>query len=66
MGNEGLDQPYGIIHYRKHTYSNILKISPPKTESFLAEAILTSTHNLCFWAEIRKIKYTPVKVMYTL
>ena len=56
---------------RKHGYSNILKISPLKTESFqikilivfyisaqnidcgtrqnrLAEAVLTSTHNLCF------------------
>ena len=26
----------------------------------LGEAVLTSTHNLCFWAEIRKIMYTPV------
>ena len=44
---------------RKHAFSNILKISPPKTENFqikilikilnrLGEAVLTSTHNLCF------------------
>ena len=26
----------------------------------LGDAVLTSTHNLCFWAEIRKIMYTPV------
>ena len=26
----------------------------------LGEAVLTSTHNLCFRAEIRKIMYTPV------
>ena len=29
-----------------------------------SEAVLTSTHNLCFWAEIRKIMYTPV-LLYT-
>ena len=63
---------------RKHAYSNILKISPPKTGSFpikilillyisaqnidcgLAKVVLTSTHNLYFWAKIRKIMYTPV------
>ena len=79
---------------RKHSYSNIMKILPPKNEKnqinnsdifhisaqnivcgyslepprrggsneypqtmFLSrvEAVLTSTHKLCFWAEIRKI-----------
>ena len=30
-----------------------------------AEAVLTSTHNLCFWAEIRKIMYTPVNPSFT-
>ena len=46
---------------RKHAYSNLLKILPPKTENFQIknsdifqdsaqnEAVLTSTHNLCFW-----------------
>ena len=31
-----------------------------------AEAVLTSTHNLCFWAEIRKIMYTPVNPRFTI
>ena len=47
---------------RKQAYSNILKILPTKYEKFqikiliffIGEAVLTSTHNLCFWAEIRK------------
>ena len=26
----------------------------------LDKVVLTSTHNLCFWAEVRKIMYTPV------
>ena len=31
-----------------------------------AQNILTSTHNLCFWAEIRKIMYTPVNPSFTI
>ena len=31
-----------------------------------AEAVLTSTHNLCFWAEIRKIMYAPVNLSFTI
>ena len=56
------------ISLRKHAYSNILKISPPKTESFRIKIqifcifllkkhrlwVLVSTQNVCFWAEIRK------------
>ena len=30
------------------------------------DAVLTSTHNLCFRAEIRKIMYTPVKPSFTV
>ena len=30
------------------------------------EAVLTSTHNLCFWPEIRKIMYTPVSPSFTI
>ena len=30
------------------------------------EAVLTSTHNLCFLAEIRKIMYTPVNPSFTI
>ena len=44
---------------RKHAYSNVLKILQPKKENFqiniliffiflLGEAVLMSTHNLCF------------------
>ena len=32
----------------------------------LGEAVLTGTHNLCFWAEIRKIMYTPVNPSFTI
>ena len=32
----------------------------------LSKAILTSTHNLCFWAEIRKIMYTSVNPSFTV
>ena len=36
-----------------------MKILPPETENFKIKKLiffvfLTSTHNLCFWAEIRK------------
>ena len=62
-----------IISLRKHAYSNILKILPPKNENFQiknADIFHISAqnidcgysleHNLCFEAEIRKIMYTPV------
>ena len=32
----------------------------------LGEAVLTSTHNLCFSAEIRKIMYTPDNPSFTI
>ena len=69
------------VSLRKHAYSNILKIFPPKNENFqikisdifhisaqniLDEAVLTSTHNLCFCAEIRKIMYTQVNPSFTI
>ena len=62
---------------RKQAYPNILKILPPKMENFqlknsdififllktyIGEAVLTSTHNLCF----SKIMYTPVTPSFTL
>ena len=75
--------------FEKHAYSNMLKISPSKTESFSDKnsdifhisaqnkdcgyslkpprrVLLKCTHNLCFWAEIRKIVYTPVKPSFTI
>ena len=32
----------------------------------LREAVLTSTNNLCFWAEIRKLMYTPVNSSFNV
>ena len=73
-----------IFTLRKHAYSNILKILPPKIENFhvknsdifhisaqnidcgYGEAVLTSTHNICFRAEIRKIVYSPVNPSFTI
>ena len=61
---------------QKYTYSNTLKILPPKNESFQIKIMIffifllkiidcgysleLPRHNLCFWAEIRKIMYIPV------
>ena len=75
--------------FRKHAYSNILKILQPKKENFQIKKIwyfsyfcskhrlwvlvrtaslrpLTSTHNVCFWAEIRKIMHIPVNPRFTI
>ena len=61
------------ITLRKHAYSNILKIhhqswkfSDKKSDIFhiSAGAVLTSTHNLCFWAEIRKNNVYPCKPQF--
>ena len=48
-----------------------IEISPQQTESFQIKcliffAVLTSTHNLFCWAEIRKITYTPVNSSFTI
>ena len=66
---------------RKHAYSNISKISLPQTEKISVKSsdtfhisaqnidcgyVLTSTHNLCFRAKIRKIMYTPVNPSFTI
>ena len=68
------------ISLQKQAYSNILKILPPKYKHFQIEkflyfhisaqnglwAVLTSTHNPCFWAERRKIMYTPVNPSFII
>ena len=66
------------ITLRKHAYSNILKISHPKTESFSdknSDIFHISAQNIdCgyslepprFWAEIRKIMYTPVNPSFSI
>ena len=74
---------------QKHAYLNILKISPPKTESFQIKILIffhISAQNIdcgyslepprrggsneypqfMFWAEIRKIMYTPVNPSFTI
>ena len=49
-----------------------IKFSDKNSDIFLisahniAEEVLTSTHNLCFWAEIRKIMYTSVNTSFTI
>ena len=70
-----------VIPLRKHAYLNKMTILPPKNENFqikfwyfshisaqnidCGEAVLTSTHNLCFRTEIRKIMCTPVNPSFT-
>ena len=74
---------------RKYAYSNIKKISPPKTENFQVkktDIFHISAQNIdrgysleppsrdgsneypqsMFWAEIRKIMYTPVNPSFTI
>ena len=74
---------------RKHTYSNILIILPPKNENFQiknSDIFHISTQNIdcgysfepprrggsneypqsMFWAELRKIMYTPVNPSFTI
>ena len=74
---------------RKHTYSNIQKISPPKTEKYSdknSDIFYISAQNIdfgyslepprrggsneypqfMFWAEIRKIIFTPVNPSFTI
>ena len=81
--------PTQNIALRKHAYSNILKISPPKTENFQikkSDIFHNSAQNIdcgyslepprrggsneypqsMFWAEIRKIMYTPVNPSFTI
>ena len=60
-----------LFKYIENFYSKNEKFSDDKLWYFshfcskhrlwvLDKAVLTSTHNLCIWAEIRKIMYTPV------
>ena len=62
---------------RKHAYSNILKILPPKAESFRIKILIffyISAQNIdCGYslepphrAEIRKIMYTPVNPSFAV
>ena len=78
-----------IIPLRKHAYSNILQIFPPKNENIQikkSDIFHISAQNIdygyslepprrggfneypqsMFWAEIRKIMYTPVHPSFTI
>ena len=78
-----------LTTWRKRTYSNILKILPPKNENFQiknSDIFHISAQNIdcgyslepprwggsneyqqsMFWAEIRKIMYTPVNPSFTI
>ena len=47
--------------------SDIFPISAQNIDcGYSLEPPLTSTHNLCFWAKIRKIMYTPVNPSFTI
>ena len=91
----GFKLRFGVSHctpqvpLRKHAYSNILKILPPKNENFQmknSDIFHISAQNIncgyslepprrggsneypqsMFWAEIRKIIYTPVNPSFTI
>ena len=53
-----------IFHISAQNIDCGYSLEPPRFR--LSEAVLTSTHNLCFWAEIRKIMYTPVNPSFTI
>ena len=66
-----------LFKYTENFTSKNWKFSDKNSDIFLIsaqnidcvyslEAVLTSTHNLCFWAEIRKIMYTPVNPSFTI
>ena len=50
-----------IFHISAQNIDCGYSLEPPR----LAEAVLTSIHNL-FWAEIRKIMYTPLNPSFTI
>ena len=46
--------------------SDIFHMSSQNIDCGYSLEPLTSIHNLCFWAEIRKIMYTPVNPSFTI
>ena len=68
------DQTFFLVHgyslfSRKGHYENMsvqyVAISKSTKNDIFKEAVLTSTHNLCFRAKIRKM-YTPVNPSFTI
>ena len=53
------DKNSDIFHISAQNIDCGYTLEPPLT-------VLTSTHNLCFRAEIRKIMYTPVNPSFTI
>ena len=47
-------------------YPVFMFLSRNKKNKVYPEAVLTSSLNLCFWAEIRKIMYTPLNPNLTI
>ena len=54
----------GLLKY----IENQTKVSDKNFDIFhvSGKAVLMSTHNLCFWAEIRKLMYTPLNPSFTI
>ena len=55
----------GSFHISAQTIDCGYSLEPSCVLNCLGEAVLMSTHNLCFWAEIRKLMYTPVNPSFT-
>ena len=55
-----------ILIYWKFTTKKNKNFQTKNSDIFHIEAVPTSTHNLCFSAEIRKIMYTPVNPIYII
>ena len=51
-----------IFHISAQNIDCGYSLEPPH----LTEAVLTSTNNLCVWAEMRKIMFTPVNPSFTV
>ena len=53
-----------IFHISAQNIDCRYSLEPPQNR--LGEAVLTSTHNLCFLSKIREIIYTPVNPSFTI
>ena len=66
----GMTQPQPLgSHYENTPIQVYWKFYNLKKENFQinnSDIFYTSTHNLCFWAEIIKIMYTPVNPSFTI
>ena len=51
-----------IFHISAQNIDCGYSLEPPRR----CQAVLTSTHNLCFRAEIKKIMYAPVDPSFTI